>query len=112
MESRNMQIKDFKKFIKKEDKRLKKRFHTEDKGKRILARAVKLSEELGELSDEVLGYNSMQRKEKLDKYKKEELLEEFADVVITTFLLAEAMNVNVEKAIKNKMKKINKRYKK
>jgi NTP pyrophosphatase (non-canonical NTP hydrolase) len=107
-----MQIKDFKKFIKKEDKRLKKRFHIEDKEKRILARTVKLSEEIGELSDEVLGYSSMQRKEKLDKHKKEELFEEFADVVITTFLLAEAMNVNVEKAIKNKMKKISKRDKK
>lgn len=107
-----MQIKNFKKFIKKEDQRLKKKFSIKDKEKIILAKMVKLTEEVGELADEVLGYNSLQRKEKLNKHNKNELLEEFADVVITTFLLAEAMKVDVEKALKSKIKKINKRYKK
>lgn len=107
-----MKIKDLEKFIKKEDKRLRKKFPNEDNGKRILARMVKITEEVGELADEILSYNSMQRKEKLDKYSKEELLDEFADVIITTFLLAEIVKVDIEKGLKKKIKKIDKRYKK
>ena len=105
-----MQLKDFKKFIKKEDKRLRKKFPKEKEDKRILARMVKITEEVGELADEVLGYGLMQRREKNYKYKKEELLEEFADVVITIFLLAEVMKVDVGRALEKKIKKINKRY--
>ena len=107
-----MQIKELQKFIKKEDKRLRKKFPKEDEEKRILARMVKVTEEVGELADEVLGYNSMQRKEKLDKHKKDNLSDEFADVVITTFLLAEIMKVDIEKALEHKIKKIDKRYEK
>ena len=55
-----MQLKDLKKFIKKEDQRLRKYYGGyKDEEKRILARTVKLTEELGELCDEVLSYNLM-----------------------------------------------------
>jgi NTP pyrophosphatase (non-canonical NTP hydrolase) len=108
-----MQIEDFKKFIKKEDKRLRKHFdvHIKDEEKCILARTVKLTEELGELCDEVLSYSSMQRKDKLDKHSRDDLLDEFADVVITTFLLAEIMKVDIGKALEKKIIKIDERYK-
>lgn len=107
-----MQLKGLRKFIKKEDKRLRKHYgNYKDEEKRILARTVKLTEELGELCDEVLSYNSMQRKDKLDNHDANNLSEEFADVVITTLLLAEVMNVDIEKALKRKIDKINKRYK-
>ncbi|MFH0712793.1 MAG: MazG nucleotide pyrophosphohydrolase domain-containing protein [Candidatus Jorgensenbacteria bacterium] len=106
-----MQLKGLRKFIKKEDKRLRKHYgNYKDEEKRILARTVKLTEELGELCDEVLTYSSLQRDEKLKNHDKDNLLEEFADVVITTLLLAEVMNVNIEKALKRKIDKINKRY--
>ncbi|MDD2807089.1 MAG: MazG nucleotide pyrophosphohydrolase domain-containing protein [Patescibacteria group bacterium] len=108
-----MQMEDLKKFIKKEDQRLRKYYgNFEDEEKHILARTVKLTEELGELCDEVLSYHSLQRQDKLDKRDANNLSEEFADVVITTFLLAEAMKVDIEKALKQKIVKINKRYKK
>jgi len=104
---------ELKKFIKKEDKRLKKYYPNVENGeKRILARTVKLSEELGELCNEVLHYNSMQRKEKSIKHDPSNLSQEFADVIIVTLLLAEAMKVDVEKGLKEKIKKINIRYKK
>lgn len=107
-----MQLKDLKRFITKEDQRLRKYYgNYKDEEKRILARTVKLTEELGELCDEVLSYNSMQRKDKLDKHDKSNLSDEFADVIITTLLLAEVMKVDVEKALKGKIKKINKRHK-
>lgn len=108
-----MQLEDLKKFIKKEDQRLRKYYGDyKDEEKRILARTVKLTEELGELCDEVLSCNSMQRKDKLAKHEENNLSEEFADVLITTLLLAEAMEVDIGKALREKIKKINKRYKK
>lgn len=106
-----MQMEDLKKFIKKEDQRLIKYYgNFKDEEKHILARTVKLTEELGELCDEVLSHYSLQRQDKLDKRDTNNLSEEFADVVITTFLLAEAMKVDIEKALKQKIVKINKRY--
>ncbi|MBI5254652.1 hypothetical protein HY932_02635 [Candidatus Falkowbacteria bacterium] len=106
-----MELKDLLKFIEIEDERLKKYYGGyDDQEKRILARTVKLTEELGELCDEVLAYNSLQRKQKLDNHDKENLPEEFADVIITVLLLAKAMNVDIEKALEKKVEKVNKRY--
>jgi NTP pyrophosphatase (non-canonical NTP hydrolase) len=62
-----------------------------------------------ENSEEVLAYNLLQRKQKLDNCGKENLPEEFADVIITTLLLAKTMNVDVEKALEEKMQKLNHR---
>lgn len=106
-----MKLEDLIEFIKKEDKRIKERCgNYEDNEKRILARTVKITEELGELCDEVLGFADMQRPEKAGKYDDSNLSEEFADVLITTLLLAETMEVDIEKALKQKMEKIDKRY--
>lgn len=100
-------------FIETEDKRLKEHyFKNVDKEKLILARTVKLTEELGELCEEVLSHNSFQRKEKLDNHQKENLPEEFADVLITTLLLAKSMEVDIKKALEKKIEKVNNRYKK
>ncbi len=52
----------------------------------------------------------MQRKQKLKNLDKENLHGEFADVIITTLLLAKAMNIDIEKALEKKIEKINKRY--
>ena len=81
-----------------------------DEDKIILAQTVKLTEELGELCSEVLAHKSLQRKQKLENHDKENIQEEFADVIITAMLLAKAMNIDIEKALENKIKKINKRY--
>lgn len=106
-----MQLKELLEWIKVEDKRLKERFgNYGDQEKRILAHTVKLTEELGELCDEVLAYNSLQRKEKLNENTEENLAEEFADVLITSLILAENMNIDIKKALEEKINKINKRY--
>jgi len=106
-----MELKYLLRFIANEDKRLKKYYgNYPDQEKRILARTVKLSEELGELCDEVLSFNTMQRKDKLENHDSENLSEEFADVLITTLLLAKATDVDIVEALKRKIAKINKRY--
>lgn len=100
-------------FIVAEDKRLRKYFHTHsDQEKVVLARTVKLMEEVGELSSEVLSTNSLQRKAKLKKHNKKSLSWEFADVFITLALLAQSLDVDIEEAVKTKIVEIERRHKK
>ena len=105
-----MEIKELLKFIETEDRRLREKYGHLDNDKMTLARTVKLSEELGELCSEILASDSLQRKDKLDNYDEENLNSEFADVIITTLLLAKAKGIDIENALKNKIDKINKRY--
>jgi len=101
------------KFIDIEDRRLKEEFRNcDDKEKEILARAVKLNEEVGELCNEVLTYCSLQREDKRNNIKEDALSNEFADVIITALLLAKSTNTEILKALENKIEKINQRYKK
>jgi len=98
-------------FIDREDQRLRDRYgNYPDEEKRILARTVKLGEEFGELCEEVLAHASFQRDEKLAKKDQENLSKEFADIVITTLLLAKALGVDIKKALEKKMSEIDKRY--
>lgn len=107
-----MELRDLLNWIELEDERLKKYYGSyPDQEKRILARTVKLTEELGELCNAVLAHNSLQRKQKLDGFDKDNLPEEFADVIITSLLLAKAINVDIEKALEKKIEKVNGRYK-
>lgn len=106
-----MDLKELLQFIDKQDKKLINSYEsTHDKEKRVLARSVKLAEEVGELCSEALSYNKNQRKEKMDKHNDESLGDEIADTLITTLLLAKTMDVNVVKALENKIKKIDERF--
>jgi NTP pyrophosphatase (non-canonical NTP hydrolase) len=105
-----MELKDLFKFIEVEDRKLEKKYGSlSNKEEWILARTVKLGEEFGELCEEVLAYNSLQRRQKLDNHDEESLQEEFADVIITALLLAKSMNINIETALEKKMQKLNQR---
>ncbi|MFC1644775.1 MazG nucleotide pyrophosphohydrolase domain-containing protein [Patescibacteria group bacterium] len=98
-------------FIDVQDERLRKTHDNYlDEEKRALARMVKLSEEVGELADEVLSFNSMQRDDKIEKHSIESVSGEVADVLITTLLLAKVMKVDVEDALEKKIKALNKRF--
>ena len=54
-----MELKELLEFIDKQDGRLNQRFPSLDGEKRVLARAVKLSEEFGELCNDILGHASL-----------------------------------------------------
>ncbi len=97
-------------FINLESGRLQERFPNIHGRERVLARAVKLSEELGELCSEVLASGGDQRKEKLAHHNKLTLQNEFADVIITTLLLAQSLDVDIQQALEQKIEEINKRY--
>lgn len=80
--------------------------------KEILTKTIKLNEEVGELCNDILSVLKLQRKSKLDKFDKRNFYEEFADVIITTIQLASVAGVDIERAITDKMKKIETRYSK
>jgi NTP pyrophosphatase (non-canonical NTP hydrolase) len=105
-----MELSELLRFIEIQDARLNRYYSGLEQEKMVLARTVKLAEELGELCQEVLAHYSLQSRPKLDSHDKEKLPEEFADVLITTLLLAKSMNVDVEKALERKIQKINQRF--
>lgn len=74
--------------------------------KDILVKAVKLSEEVGELSNDILATLSLQRKSKLDEFSKQNMYEEFADVLLALMSLANVMRVDLERAFGDKLDKI------
>jgi NTP pyrophosphatase (non-canonical NTP hydrolase) len=71
---------------------------------------LKIMEELGELSEAVLHSKSLQRGEKLGQDS--DIGAEFADVLLTTLLLAENFGIDVQKELKKKIEKIKLRNKK
>lgn len=80
--------------------------------KEILTKTVKLNEEVGELCNDILSILRLQRKAKLDKFDKRNIYQEFADVIITTIQLAGVAGVDLERAINDKLIKIEERYNK
>ena len=62
-------------------------------------------EELGELCEQTLLQGKLQRSEKLHT-DESALANEFADILITTLLLAENMSIDVIKALEDKIEKI------
>src|SRR3972149_997555 len=80
------------------------------KEKEILTKTVKLNEEVGELCNDILSILKLQRRAKLEKFDKRNFYEEFADVIITAMQLAITAGVDVERAVGDKLKKIEERY--
>lgn len=103
---------ELKEWITAQSARLNRLFPSETKREEILARMTKLTEESGELADEVLAHSGHQRKEKLEEKETDALEKEFADVFITTLLLAEEMGIDVSAALRLKIEKINARFEK
>ena len=92
-------------FIEIENKRLNEHFHKDDSKKEVaLLRLAKLTEEVGEVSDELLKSFYYARKHKLEKGNNLDI--EIADVIIVTLLLAKNMNVDIDKALREKIKNI------
>ena len=74
-----------------------------------LAQTTKLSEEVGELSAEVLASLNMQRKRSVQKFSRSGLEEEVADVLITILVLADMFEIDVDSALTKKFEKIKRR---
>lgn len=75
----------------------------------ILARTVKLNEEVGELCNDILAILRLQRKAKLERFDRRNIYQEFADVLITLTQLAISANVDLDRAVRDKIKMISER---
>ncbi len=78
--------------------------------KEILTKTVKLNEEVGELCNDILSILKLQRRAKLEKFDRRNIYQEFADVIITTIQLAQVAGVDIDRAVGDKLKKIEERY--
>lgn len=108
-----MQLEDFKRFIDEQDAFLRQGVHASLSEKELtLTRTVKLGEEFGELCDEVLASLGDQRTGKMEGRSTDDLADEFADVVIVTFLLAKSMGIDIMDALGRKTEKIKAKHNK
>lgn len=93
--------------LKSKEKEMRITFSTLTKREKdILVKTVKLSEEVGELSNDILATLSLQRKSKLNAFSKQNMYEEFADVLLAVMTLANVMRVDLERAFSGKLDKI------
>jgi NTP pyrophosphatase (non-canonical NTP hydrolase) len=95
-------------FATKEHERLITHYNIKDNPKTKYTIFAKLVEEIGELSEAILTRDSLQRKDKLHN-SKTKLEDELADVILCTMILAKELNIDIDKSLKQKMKKIKKR---
>jgi NTP pyrophosphatase (non-canonical NTP hydrolase) len=80
-----------------------------DRANFVLAQAVKLGEEVGELHAEVLGALKYQRREKGGQYNSDTLRGELADVMVCVALLAEVLDVDLAWAVSSKIEHLDAR---
>ena len=71
----------------------------------IFADFMKLSEEIGEFANEIQKKLKMQKKEKMDSEENinKNLADEFADVILTTSIIAKRLGIDIETAIERKI---------
>jgi NTP pyrophosphatase (non-canonical NTP hydrolase) len=81
-----------------------------DKNHRTFARMMKLFEELGELSDEILTSMNLQRSSKVAKFSHQNVEDEFAEVLASVLLLAIELDIDVEEVIQRKIDFTNERF--
>lgn len=70
---------------------------------RLAGRMLKLTEELGELTNEVLTKMGLQRQAKIDAFEDIHLEDELADVLGSVFLLAVELDLDVEAILRRKI---------
>jgi len=105
-----MDIKALEKAVRELKPQMKDRYHLiTEKEKEILTKTVKLNEEVGELCNDILSVLRLQRRSKLEKFKKSHIYQEFADVLIVTIQLAIASGVDIERAVTDKLERLRQR---
>lgn len=82
---------------------IKEKWPIENHEKRVLARTLKMMEELGELSDAILSSMQLQRASKVSQFQQVHLDDEFADVLGCVILLGIELDINIEEVMRRKI---------
>ena len=97
-------------FLSKNLQNLQNKYHFKNKTDvSLLTKSLKISEEVGEFSENILKYLSYQRSEKLHTDVLSDIEEEFADVVITACLVLKELELDPAEALAKKIAKISAR---
>lgn len=108
-----MEIKEISDFI---DRTLNKWKYSNDNNfshtEKIFSQMLKVSEETGELSEQILWKFGFQRLDKIDRINDEKLNNEIADVILATIRLARLMDLDIEELLTNKMEILKVRFNK
>ncbi len=89
---------------------LNERWPLQDGQQRTFARIMKIVEELGELSDEILTSMNLQRNSKIAQFSHQNLEDEFADVLGSLILLAVELDIDVVEVMKRKIELTRERF--
>jgi len=98
-----MQINDLVSQYKEISKFLNERWPLKNKEHKIFARTMKIMEELGELSDEILTSMNLQRNTKIAKFSHTNVEDEFADVLGSLILLGIELDIDIEEVMNRKI---------
>jgi len=79
------------------------RWPLKDENQRIFARTMKILEELGELSDEILTSMNLQRNSKIANFSRKNLEDEFADVFGSLLLLGIELKIDIKDVVDRKI---------
>lgn len=82
---------------------LNQRWPLKNDQQRIFARTMKIVEELGELSDEILTSMNLQRNTKIEQFSHQNIEDEFADVMGSLLLLGIELDIDVEEVMQRKI---------
>lgn len=82
---------------------LNERWPLKNHEQRTFARTMKIMEELGELSDEILTSMNLQRNTKIEKFSRTNVEDEFADVLGSLILLGIELDIDIEEVMKKKI---------
>lgn len=104
-----MDLKELQKFATEENNRLNGHYGLGDEHVKMLAHMTKVTEEVGELAEEVLMHLHLQRANKLANHPKENLEKEVADVIYTTAILASNLGVDLDKLMTTRIEEIKQR---
>lgn len=89
---------------------LNEKWPLKNKQQRIFARTMKIVEELGELSDEILTSMNLQRNTKIAKFSHQNIEDEFADVMGSLILLGIELDIDIEEVMKRKIQFTKERF--
>jgi len=89
---------------------LNKKWPLKNDDQRVFARTMKVLEELGELADELLTSMNLQRSAKIAQFSRENVEDEFADVLASLLLLSNELNIDVEAVMKKKIQFTRERF--
>ncbi len=109
--SKPLTMEEIQDFIKKVRHAMNEQFFSRDGQLAVLMSMVKISEEVGELSDAVLHYMKQQRPDKILPEVDQHVADELADVILSTVMLAQDMQIDVTMALQRKMLVIKSRFK-